>query len=94
MRKFVLIATWVIAAGAALSANWPAWRGPSGDGVSAETNLPVHWSPTENIAWKLALPQWSGATPIIWGETIFLNVAEADGDQLSLWAVNRTKGDV
>ena len=47
---------------AVLSANWPAWRGPTGDGVSTEKNLPVKWSPRENIAWKLALPQWSGAT--------------------------------
>ena len=67
------------------------WRGPTGDGVSAEKNLPIKWSPTENIAWKLALPQWSGATPVIWGDTIFLNVAEADGDDLSLWAVDRAK---
>ena len=67
-----------------MSANWPAWRGPAGDGVSAEKNLPVKWSPTENIAWKIPLPQWSGATPVIWGDTIFLNVAESDGNTLSL----------
>ena len=62
--------------------------------MSAEKNLPVKWSPTENIAWKLQLPQWSGATPVIWGDTIFLNVAEADGHNLSLWAVSRAKGDI
>ncbi|MGH9658579.1 MAG: PQQ-binding-like beta-propeller repeat protein, partial [Bryobacteraceae bacterium] len=60
--------------------------------MSVETNLPLKWSPSENIAWKLPLPQWSGATPIIWGNTIFLNVAEADGNNLSLWAVDRTTG--
>jgi outer membrane protein assembly factor BamB len=94
MRKHVLILSLIVTATTALSANWPAWRGPNGDGVSAEKNLPIKWSPTQNIAWKLALPQWSGATPVIWGDTIFLNVAEADGDALSLWAVNRSKGDV
>ena len=83
-----VVAGGVLAWSAVLSANWPAWRGPSADGVSPETNLPVKWSPTENIAWKLALPQWSGATPIIWGDTIFLNVAESDLDTLSLWAVS------
>jgi hypothetical protein len=31
--------------------NWPAWRGPSANGISRETNLPVRWSKTENIAW-------------------------------------------
>ena len=95
MRRALLILIDESATATAVaSANWPAWRGPAGDGVSAEKNLPVKWSPTENIAWKLQLPQWSGATPVIWGDTIFLNVAEADGNNLSLWAVSRAKGDV
>jgi outer membrane protein assembly factor BamB len=90
----VFLALALASSTAAVSANWPAWRGPTGDGVSGEKNLPVRWSPTENIAWKLALPQWSGATPVIWGDTVFLNVAEADGGQLSLWAVDRQTGKV
>jgi outer membrane protein assembly factor BamB len=95
MRRVVAgLLAGLVGGSAVLSANWPAWRGPSADGVSAETNLPVTWSPTDNIAWKLALPQWSGATPIIWGDTIFLNVAESDLDTLSLWAVSRQSGEV
>jgi len=70
--------------------NWPAWRGPSANGISRETNLPARWSKTENITWKLDLPEWSGSTAIIWGEHIFLNVAQ--GTDLHLWAVDRTKG--
>jgi outer membrane protein assembly factor BamB len=70
--------------------NWPAWRGPSANGISRETNLPARWSKTENITWKLVLPEWSGSTAIIWGEHIFLNVAQ--GTDLHLWAVDRTKG--
>ena len=70
--------------------NWPAWRGPSANGISRETNLPTRWSKTENITWKLDLPEWSGSTAIIWGEHIFLNVAQ--GTDLHLWAVDRTKG--
>ncbi len=72
--------------------NWPQWRGPSLDGVSEEKGLPVKWSADENVTWKLALPGRSGATPIIWGETIFLNVAE--NDDLQLWAVDRGAGTV
>src|SRR6186997_2804705 len=72
--------------------NWPAWRGPTANGVSAETGLPVKWSSTENIAWKLALPAYSGSTPIIWGDLVFLNVATASATgQLELWAVDRNK---
>ncbi len=70
--------------------NWPAWRGPSANGISRETNLPARWSKTDNITWKLDLPEWSGSTAIIWGEHIFLNVAQ--GTDLHLWAVDRTKG--
>ena len=94
LRLIALTVVLKLAGSIALSANWPAWRGPTRDGVSAERNLPVTWSPSENIAWKLALPQWSGATPIIWNETIFLNVAESDLHNLSLWAVNRADGEV
>lgn len=72
--------------------NWPQWRGPSLNGLSAEKNLPVRWTAEENIVWKLPLPSWSGSTPIIWRNLIFLNVA--DGDNLSLWCVDRKKGDV
>ena len=70
--------------------NWPQWRGPSLNGLSGEKNLPVRWSKTENITWKLPLPAWSGSTPIVWGDHIFLNVA--DGRELHLWAVDRNRG--
>lgn len=95
MRQTVgLIVCGVALLSSVASANWPTWRGPTANGVSPETNLPVSWGPAENIAWKLELPQWSGATPIIWGDTIFLNVAESDLDNLSLWSVDRLTGTV
>jgi outer membrane protein assembly factor BamB len=62
------------------------------NGISAEKNLPVRWSTTENITWKLAMPERSGATPIVWGDHVFLNVGE--GSALSLWAVDRASGTV
>src|ERR671939_422590 len=77
----------LIAGGSLLSGNWPQWRGPALNGISTEKNLPLKWSPNENIAWKLPMPAWTGATPIIWGDMVFLNVA--DGDNLSLWCVDR-----
>ena len=70
--------------------NWPQWRGPSLNGISTEKNLPVKWTIEENVAWKLAMPEWSGSTPIIWRDRIFLNVAEKD--ELYLWCVDRAKG--
>ncbi|MFN7933279.1 MAG: PQQ-binding-like beta-propeller repeat protein [Bryobacteraceae bacterium] len=72
--------------------NWPQWRGAGLDGTSTEKGLPVSWSKTDNVEWRLEMPMRSGSTPIIWGERIFLNVA--DGDNLQLWCLDRTKGDV
>jgi outer membrane protein assembly factor BamB len=72
--------------------NWPQWRGPQLNGISGETNLPLKWSKTENIAWRLAMPARSGSTPIIWGDRVFLNVA--DGNAMFLWAIDREKGEV
>ena len=75
----------------ALADNWPQWRGPSLNGISSEKNLPTRWSAEDNVTWKLAMPSWTGATPVIWGERIFLNVA--DGNDLFLWCVDREKGE-
>jgi outer membrane protein assembly factor BamB len=75
-----------------LAGTWPQWRGPSLDGVSTEKGLPTTWSATENVSWKLPLPAFSGSTPIIWDDLVFLNVAtERATGQIELWAVNRTK---
>ena len=71
--------------------NWPHWRGPMRSGVSAETNLPTEWGPETNVAWKVEMPAWTGATPIIWGERVFLNVA--DGTNINLWCLDRDTGE-
>ena len=87
------VCAFVLLAWATLFAeNWPQWRGPSLDGISKETALPLNWSVTENIAWKLEMPSRTGSTPIIWGEYVFLNVA--DGDNLEFWALDRNDGKV
>ncbi len=52
--------------------NWPQWRGPQQNGVSSARNLPVSWNLEKNIIWKTELPSWSGSTPVIWKDRIFL----------------------
>jgi outer membrane protein assembly factor BamB len=74
----------------AAAENWPQWRGPLANGISGEKELPLKWSQAENIVWKLPMPSKSGATPIIWGNNIFLNVAE--GGTLNLWCIDKAKG--
>lgn len=75
----VAVVVFALASGATLLAadNWPNWRGPSLNGTSNETGLPTTWSDTENVAWTLDIAEnsWSGATPIIWEDSIFITVS-------------------
>ena len=61
-------------ASASANENWPQWRGPDGNGTSDSKNLPTTWSleKNENIVWKAELPSWSGGTPVIWGDHVFI----------------------
>ncbi len=92
MRKRLLVCAGLLLAAIFVvrADNWPHWRGPNRNGVSAEKNLPERWSPQENVTWKLALPGLSGATPIVWDDRVFVNVT--DGDKIELWCVDRDSG--
>jgi len=52
--------------------NWPAWRGPRGDGTCTEQGLPTTWSKTEKVAWKVPLPERGNSTPIVWQDRVFV----------------------
>ena len=89
---FAVLCVCLVATVTVFADNWPTWRGPTLNGVSTETGLPTTWSATNNVAWKLPLPAYSGSTPIIWGERIFLSVAtDSRSGSLELWAVDRSK---
>ena len=60
--RFVLTAVLTASAGATIAAeDWPQWRGPSLNGHSSDRALPLNWSATENVTWKLAVPTVSGS---------------------------------
>ena len=63
----------VFAAGVLVHAeDWPHWRGPAATGVSLESNLPVRWSATENVAWTRPLAGQGVSTPIVVGERVIV----------------------
>lgn len=67
----------MVAAQPAGSDNWPQWRGPLQNGSTPSAkDLPVDFGPAKNVRWKVALPSWSAATPIVWGDTVFVTSAE------------------
>jgi outer membrane protein assembly factor BamB len=78
-----VVAAWLLVRSTQLRAeNWPQWRGPNYDGISAETGLPARWGPDNNVVWKLRLPGVGSSTPAIWGEHIFFT--SQDGSDLVL----------
>ncbi len=52
--------------------NWPQWRGPFATGVAPAGDPPVEWNENMNVKWKAEIPGRGHATPIIWGDQIFL----------------------
>lgn len=67
------IVGWVAAEESADVNNWPAWRGPFANGVApASADPPIHWDANTNIKWKFELPGRGSATPIIWGDQVFI----------------------
>src|SRR5580765_7059032 len=69
----------------AYAENWQQWRGPHFNGSSDETGLPVKFSKTENVKWSAPMPGPSAATPIIWGDHVFISTV--DQQKKSLWAL-------
>ena len=70
---FGVLLLWSAAASAQLKpTDWPQFRGPTGQGVSAAKALPAKWSQTENISWKTPLPGPGTSSPIVLGDKIYL----------------------
>jgi outer membrane protein assembly factor BamB len=76
----------------AIAENWPAWRGPRGDGTCLETGLPTKWSATENVAWKTPLPERGNSTPIVWGDRVFVTQAIEKEGRRTLMCFDRRDG--
>jgi len=72
--------------------NWPRFRGPTGQGVSSETNLPTEWSATENVHWKVEIPGEGWSSPIVWNDHIFVTSTTDNGVVCRVIAVDRTNG--
>jgi outer membrane protein assembly factor BamB len=56
-------------------ANWHHWRGPLANGTAPEADPPVQWDEKTNIRWKVPLPGRGSASPIVWGDRVFVLTA-------------------
>ena len=76
---------------------WPRWRGPSGQGlVSDDYDYPQEWSAHTNVLWKVDVPGADSASPIVWGDRVFLVTAETKGDDRtrSILGFDATNGEL
>ncbi|MEK6300814.1 MAG: PQQ-binding-like beta-propeller repeat protein [Acidobacteriota bacterium] len=77
-----------------IAEDWPEFRGPTGQGVSAERGLPLNWSETKNVRWKIAIPGRGWSSPAIQGDRIWLTTATDEGKSLRAIAVDRNTGAI
>lgn len=88
MTLFLTIASLVSAE------NWTRFRGPNGQGISSEVDLPVTWSATKNIEWKTSIPGKGWSSPIVYKDRIYLTTATEDGVSCHIVCVDRRNGTV
>ena len=74
--------------------NWPCWRGPSRQGISAEKGLLLTWSATENVKWKTAVPGEGWSSPIVWNDRVFLTATEDKGQSCRVLCFDAATGEV
>lgn len=72
--------------------DWPCWRGPRLDGSSLEKDLPVKWSPSENIAWKAEIPGIGHSSPVVVGDRVFLTTCLLKDGKRMLMCLDRRDG--
>ena len=91
--RMLLVLLVLILTGRVGAENWPGWRGPTGMGISTETQLPVEWSSTKNIRWKVELHGAGVSAPVVWGERVFLTASDGRlNDRLRVFCYHRKDG--
>ena len=82
MNRLIIALVFLSFSSIAINAqNWPSFRGPNASGVSEGTKPPVTWDveKSQNVLWKTAIPGLSHASPIVWGNNIFV-ITEISSD--------------
>lgn len=78
----------------AAAGDWPAFRGPTGDGDAGSANLPLTWSESENVTWKTPIPFKGWSTPVILAGQIWLTTATEEGNDFFGICVDAKSGEI
>jgi len=92
IRSFCAAACFVSVASFSLASDWPEFRGPGGQGHAEAANLPLTWSETESVTWKVPISGLGWSSPTIQGNQIWLTTALDDGKSLRVIALDRVSG--
>jgi outer membrane protein assembly factor BamB len=87
-----VVSLFLVALGTARADEWPGWRGPRGDGVSDDSNVPLRWSRTENVRWKVAVPGRGHSSPVVWGDRVFVTSCREKEQERVLLCYDRRDG--
>lgn len=73
---------------------WPQWRGPTATGVAPHGKPPTQWSETNNVRWKVEIPGRGNATPIVWGDRVYVQTAVKTDEKVEpKESAERTRGE-
>lgn len=64
-RAFLCLSVAAAVTPAAAAQDWPEFRGPTGQGHSAEQGVPLEWSESRNVAWKTPVPGSGWSSPVV-----------------------------
>lgn len=94
LQVCLVCATWMMVCDGVSAENWTRFRGPNGQGVSSETQLPLTWDANKNVLWKTKIPGEGWSSPIVHGEHIFLTTATEEGVSCRVVCVHPEDGTI
>jgi outer membrane protein assembly factor BamB len=92
--SLALVALFSLTALVQAGEHWPQFRGPAGTGISDSKGVPTNWSEKENIRWKVAIHDKGWASPVVWGDQVWLTTADKDGHKYYVLCIDRKSGKV
>ncbi len=94
MTRSILAAIFWTISSATFAADWPEFRGPSGNGIVDAPNLPLTWSETENVKWKTEVPLKGWSTPVVLGGQVWVTTATPEGNDFYAICVDAESGQI
>ena len=72
--------------------NWPDYRGPHANGHSDAKDVPLKWSESQSVKWKVAVPGKGWSSPIILGDQVWMTTSTDEGKKLRAICFDRDSG--